>query len=99
MENKFGGLSAVDYFLGIAAKKIDLFYNHYVSKKTDSKFQNVYFPENPTTAKKLLNVLSCINADFEGSFFTKVEVTLTPEEILQNAKSSLPSIHLSGEPF
>ena len=97
MDEKFGGLPVMDYFLATSAKNIDLYYKYYCVKRVlSSKFKNIYFPTDANTGEKLLCVISCLNAEWDLGFFSKVGSMLNDKEIVEMATSSLPSIFLSG---
>ena len=67
-------------------------------KFDSSKLRLVYFPENDKDpVEKFLNVLSCLNAIWDVGLFSKVEATLTKKQIVEQAKTSLPSVHLTGK--
>ena len=99
MEEKFGGLPVLDYFLAASAKNIDLYFKYYRCKRVlSSKFKNIYFPTDAdaNTGEKLLCVISCLNAEWDLGFFKRVGSMLNDKEIVEMATSSLPSIFLSG---
>ena len=96
---KFNEKSALDYFTDYSTENIDLCYDYFLSKtpKQTDWSHIVIAKDDPSLGEKLLFSLSYLNDHFGSSVFQKLSDTMMrSHEIAEKAKSSLPSVHLSG---
>ena len=74
-------------------KNLEAFYNWFVYNDKKSVFVPV---GTVTDSDKLLYILSCLNAKWDLDFFVRVDASMFKNEIVEQAKTALPSIYLSG---
>ena len=99
MLQTFSKKPALDYFLDVSQGNVEMLF-HYNLKQPPhlTDFRKVFVPNDANCPyhDKLLNVISNLNAKLGLDLFIKVETHLGEEELAFNAKTSLPSIYLSG---
>ena len=99
MLKTFSKKPALAYFLDVSQGNVEMLF-HYNLKQAPqlNDFRKVFVPTDANCQyhDKLLNVISNLNAKLGLDLFIKIETHLGPEEIAFNAKTSLPSIYLSG---
>ena len=93
LSKKFSNKHVLDFFKEKYLKNLEAIYNWFVFNDKKSVFVPV---GTPTNSDKLLYILSCLNAKWDLDFFVRVDATMYQQEIVEQAKTGLPSIYLSG---
>ena len=93
LSKKFSNRHCLEIFKERYLKNLEAIYNWFVFNDKKSVFVPVGAPSN---SDKLLYILSCLNAKWDLDLFVRVDAAMYQQEIVDQAKTALPSIYLSG---